>query len=216
MGNNLTSPNTISASPNLANLSSWFEREIAGVDPAPLSEVLHIIGASLSAFVRFPEKAILLWHGCDRVVPTGQKTKYHSYPQALKDAAKTAGVYLDARANGPAIAAFQMGGGDRPARFGSSNAWSVHHPYSGKFPFPGRESTTHAAKCCEHFTQSAGLIAVHPLADALCDELPAFAWLLRAEAFRRFSYDPDRVFSTDDGGLGFAQCAKVEVLHASA
>jgi hypothetical protein len=46
------------------------------------------------------------------------------------------------------------------------------------------------------FTHSAGLVAVHPLADALADEVPYFAWLLRSEAFRRFRFDPDGVFAS--------------------
>jgi hypothetical protein len=32
----------------------------------------------------------------------------------------------------------------------------------------------HAAKDCNHFTQSAGLIAAHLIADALSDEFPFF------------------------------------------
>jgi hypothetical protein len=93
--------------------------------------------------------------------------------------ARARGVVLDTRPNGPAIAAFILAGGIRPERFGSSNAWSVHHLYSGKFPYIGPKTTTHAAKESGHFTQSAGLVAAHPIADALVDEFPFFAWLLR-------------------------------------
>src|ERR1041384_5357009 len=99
---------------------------------------------------------------------------------------------------------FYSRGGDRPKRFRSSNAWSIHHLYSGKFPYYGRESTTHAAKDGNHFTQSAGLVAVHPVADALSDEFPFFAWLLRAKAYIQFGYDPDRAFSSQVDDLGFA------------
>src|SRR5262245_61791339 len=100
--------------------------------------------------------------------------------------ASSAGVVSDTRPNGPAIAAFLMAGGSRPERFGSSNAWSVHHVYSGKFPYAGRQTTIHAAKESFHFTQSAGLVATRPVADALVDEFPFFTWLLRAEAYVRF------------------------------
>jgi hypothetical protein len=48
-----------------------------------------------------------------------------------------------------------------------------------------------------HCTRSAGLVAVHPIADQLCDEYPFVAWLLPALAFRTFGYDPDGPFSTD-------------------
>jgi len=47
----------------------------------------------------------------------------------------------------------------------------------------------------KHFTQSAGLVAIHPIAEALKDEYFYFAWMLRHEAFLRFDYDPDTVFS---------------------
>jgi hypothetical protein len=46
-----------------------------------------------------------------------------------------------------------------------------------------------------YFTQSAGLVAIHPVADALADEFAVFAWRLRAEAFLRFGYDPEGAFS---------------------
>jgi len=49
------------------------------------------------------------------------------------------------------------------------------------------------------------LIATHPVADALCDEFPFFAWLLRAESFRRFGYDPDGVFSSQQDEFGFVE-----------
>jgi len=86
-------------------------------------------------------------------------------------------------------------GGVRPERFGSTNATTMHHVYSGKFPYIGKVKTLHAVKFHKHFTQSAGVVASHPVADALGDEYPFFAWLLRYEAFKRFGYDPDRVFS---------------------
>lgn len=48
----------------------------------------------------------------------------------------------------------------------------------------------------------------------MCDEYPFFAWLLRAEAFRRFGYDPDGVFSdaaVDE--FGFVSGRRAEVIH---
>jgi len=49
-----------------------------------------------------------------------------------------------------------------------------------------------------------GWSAVHPIAEALEDECFHFAWLLRREAFLRFGYDPDAVFSekADEDGFG--------------
>jgi len=64
-----------------------------------------------------------------------------------------------------------------------------------------------------HFSQSAGLIAVHPIADGLADEFPFFAWLLRAESFNRFGYDPDGVFSKGQDEFGFHGNPKTEVVE---
>lgn len=45
------------------------------------------------------------------------------------------------------------------------------------------------------FTEAAGLVALHPVADSLADECAYFAWWLRQQAYERFGFDPDRVFS---------------------
>jgi hypothetical protein len=51
--------------------------------------------------------------------------------------------------------------------------------------------------------QPAGLVAVHPVAEAPKDDCFHSAWLLRYEAFLRFDYDPDAVFSEKAGECGF-------------
>lgn len=112
-------------------------------------------------------------------------------------------ITLDTRPNGPARASFEFAGGQRPERIGSTNGWTAHHLYSGKFPYIGCSDTTHAVKLGNHFTQSAGIITAHPIADALCDEYPFFAWLLRALSYQKFGYDPDGVFSNKRDDLGF-------------
>ncbi|HEY1801578.1 MAG TPA: hypothetical protein VGG46_11655 [Terriglobales bacterium] len=56
------------------------------------------------------------------------------------------------------------------------------------------------------------MIATHPVAEALCDEYPFFAWLLRHESFRRFGYDPDSVFSPKQDPFGFAKGDDCEVM----
>ena len=55
----------------------------------------------------------------------------------------------------------------------------------------------------KHFTQSAGLVAIHPAAEAPRGECFRFARLPRHEAFLRFDYDPDTVFSERAGECGF-------------
>jgi hypothetical protein len=134
----------------------------------------------------------------------------------IRELANDRKITLDSRPNGPARAAFQLAGGFRPERYGSTNDWTAHHLYSGKFPYLNRVATTHAVKLGRHFTQSAGVITAHPIADAMCDEFPFFAWLLRAESFRRFGYDPDGVFSESQDELGFARGFASEVVLACA
>jgi hypothetical protein len=202
---NLASPNGLIEPPDPKDPAAWYFRETAQILDISLKNVLNEVGTNIDHFVRWPGKALLLWNGCDRKAEEGKKQKYHKYPAHLKSLAKTASFKLDTRPNGPAIASFIAAGGDRPIRFGSSNRWSIHHLYSGKFPFPGRQTTKHASKSAVHFTQSAGLVAVHPIADSLVDEFPFFTWFLRLEAFSKFGYDPDSVFSVSQDEFGFCQ-----------
>jgi hypothetical protein len=189
---NLQSPTVIQKPCDLADLGGWFGLEVEAVQEPAIRELLLGVQRSLDVFVRWPERALLLWEGRDR------STKYHrDYPAPVVLAAQKASLIRDGRVNGPAVAAYRLAGGERPPRFGSNNGWSVHRLYSGKFPYFGQPETLHAAYDGRHCTQSAGLVAVHPVADQMCDEYPFFAWLLRSLAFQKFGYDPDGVFSAD-------------------
>lgn len=210
---NLESPNRLSQKCNLADLTAWALKEASAVSDSAVRECVTTVCKSLDVFVRWPGKAVLLWDGCDRIAPPGERQRIHTFPEPIKRAAKLVKAPLDTRSNGPAIIAFLVAGGVRPIRYGSHNSWSVHHIYSGKFPYAGKSATLHAAKDGLHFTQSAGLIAVHPIADGMCDEYPFFSWLLRAEAFRRFGYDPDAVFAdTATDRFGFAANHPTEII----
>lgn len=212
MAYNLESPNSIAGPIDFENPSRWIARETLTIQSPAIRDVFHLVAANVGEFVRWPSRAVLLWQGCDRVPLEGEERKYHNYPEAIRKLAKERRVKLDARPNGPAIAAFLLAGGIRPERFGSLNAWSIHHLYSGKFPYAGRKETKHAIKDCNHFTQSAGLVATHPIADGLSDEFPCFAWLLRAMAYKRFGYDPDGVFSPHQDTLGFTEGHGCDIL----
>src|SRR5262249_30271402 len=199
----------------LFNLKGWLTKELAEVSSPAERAIVSSVAGELDAFIHWSREALLLWPTCTRVPSPGKRQAYFSYPPHIRDIARASNVVLDTRANGPAIAAFVLAGGNRPGRFGSSNAWSIHHLYSGKFPYVGRQTTTHATKESRHFTQSAGLVAVHPVADALVDEFPFFAWLLRAHAYLRFGYDPDGVFSKFRDIYGFVQGRQCRVVEAT-
>lgn len=208
---NLSSPTAISSRCDLKHLESWLEQELRVIDSDAVRSVVGVVCTNLTSFVQMPVSSILLWKGADRIPTQGKRQKYHKYPDEIKCLAKERGLKLDTRPNGPAIASFLFAGGHRPSRSGSSNDWSIHHLYSGKYPYLDRTSTTHATKDGLHFTQSAGLVAVHPIADAMCDEFPSFTWFLRAKAFLQYGYDPDQVFTDihDEYGFGNKSSCKV-------
>ena len=111
-------------------------------------------------------------------------------------------MQVDSRSNGPAIMSFLLVGGERPRR-SNRQGWHVDHIYDKKFPWVTKTRSLHAVKDGKHFTQAAGLVAIHPIAEALKDEYFCFAWLLRREAFVRFDYDPDGVSSKSTDEHGF-------------
>lgn len=189
--------------PISGSVKQWFEREIAHLSPF-VRDITMEIFVHYKLLCAFPKKPLLFWSECNRTPEKGKNLKYHQYLEEHKTLAKRCNVSLDTRPNGPAVAAFELAGGIRPLRDGSNNKWHVHHLYSGKFPYPGRTQTLHASKNGLHFTQAAGLIAVHPFADALCDESPAFAWFLRHISWKKFAYDPDHVFADTINQFGFA------------
>jgi len=193
------------------DLDGWIRQQINTSLQAALHKAIGLVLDHLDEFVKFPKKSVLLWKGCDRV---GGLAKKHDYPESLKNVLAKGGVIRDVRSNGPAITAFLFAGGERPARNQPSRGWNIHHLYDGKMTYHGREASMHAVKDGNHFTQSAGLVAVHPVADALCDEVPAFAWYLRGLSLKRFGYDPDAVFP---GGrpdeFGFLHPHKPQVIY---
>ena len=155
--------------------------------PPHVLEVVDHVWERRHLFLRWPQRTLCFIPDCIRI-------RYHEYSAEQKVQLRNARIAPDSRSNGPAIMAFLLAGGERPARQVRGKRWSVHHIYDGKFPAPGRSATVHAVKDGRWFTEAAGLVAVHPIADALADEVPYFAWLLRKEAFDRFGLDPDAVF----------------------
>jgi hypothetical protein len=151
------------------------------------SSIMNKICENPSAFISWPQRPLLLLPGVTR------ETKYHQYPPEVMHQLRSAGISPDRRSNGPAICSFLLAGGVRPLRE-TGNGWNIHHLYDGKFPHADNTTITHAVRDGRYFTEAAGLVALHPIADAMADEFADFAWFLRREAFNRFRFDPDRVF----------------------
>ena len=156
--------------------------------PEYILDLVDYVWRKRELFVKWPAKQMCFMPGCTRV-------DYHNYSAEQKAQLKAEGIAADSRSNGPAIMAFLLAGGERPGRAKPNKQWSVHHIYDGHFPLDGRSSTAHAVKDGRYFTEAAGLVAIHPIADALADEVPYFAWLLRFEAYKRFGFDPDEAFA---------------------
>jgi hypothetical protein len=194
----------------LDDLDAWLEQEAATIPEVAFRTTIVAVNVSLQRFVCWPQRAELLWSGCDRKPEEGKKQRYHRFPDALKPLVRQH-RFTDRRSNGPAKLAYLVATGQRPLR-ANGNGWHIHHLYDGQFPYPGgARSSLRAVMHPLHFTQSAGLVAVHPVADALADEFPVFAWRLRAEAFLRFGYDPEGVFSESQDEFGFSGRGPVKV-----
>ena len=145
-------------------------------------------------FIRWPKRAYCFWPGQVRANGTG-RTPCYEYSQEQLALISQAGLESRAWNNDPAIFAFKLAGGDRPQRADWKWEWTIHHIYDGKFEAQPGWQTTHAVRHPAYFTEAAGLVALHPIADSLASEVALFAWLLRHEAFKRFGFDPDGVFN---------------------
>lgn len=163
--------------------------ELREHSPAHVLSVADDVWLDRDNFIKWPGKSLLFMPGVSR-----SRIKYYDYNLEQKYHLKCAGIRADRRSNGPAIMAFLLAGGERPKRENKNREWSIHHIYDGKYPWPNTNRSVHAVQDGSLFTESAGLVAVHPIADALADEVPFFAWLLRLEAYKRFDFDPDNVF----------------------
>lgn len=180
---------------NMVLFHSKMDRELDKLSPSE-RRVIDEVWQKKTEYIRWPVKARLLMPKCVRA-------KYHpDIPNHLREEARLRGVSVDTRSNGPAIMSFLLAGGERPLR-SNNQGWHIDHIYDGVFPWENEKETLHAVKNGNHFTQSAGLVAVHPIAEAVRGEYFYFSWLLRYEAFLKFSYDPDKVFCEKVNEQGF-------------
>ena len=79
---NLESPNHLSQKCNLADLTAWALKEASAVSDSAVRECVTTVCKSLDVFVRWPGKAVLLWGGCDRIAPPGERQRIHTFPEA--------------------------------------------------------------------------------------------------------------------------------------
>jgi hypothetical protein len=155
--------------------------------PSAVLDIADHVWKRKNEFIRWPKRAFLFMPGVIR-------TRYHQFTEEQRRTLRDAAISPDRRSNGPAIMAYRLAGGERPVRVALGREWSIHHIYDGQFPWPGQLASIRAVIDGKLFTEAAGLVAIHPIADALADEVPYFAWLLRLEAFKQFGFDPDGVF----------------------
>jgi len=103
----------------LKDLSGWLEAEVCSTPIESHRRVILEVNHNLSDFVKWSERAELLWQGCDRTVD------YHSFPDSLNHLFKERKLKRDTRSNGPAVAAFQVAGGNRPMRASGNGCISI-------------------------------------------------------------------------------------------
>ncbi len=143
-------------------------------------------------FFRWPRKARLLWLGLTRH-PNGCRQDCYEYPENVTAQLEKKRLKPDGRNNGPAILAFLMENGERPA------GWHIHHVYDGNVLIPGTQTPIlHAVRHGGYFTHSGGLVAAHPAAHYVAHQSELLGWLLKWEAFRRFKFDPDAIFENGE------------------
>jgi hypothetical protein len=153
------------------------------IRPTEWSAILSILNDP-EQFFQWPRATVLLWQGCVRTRNDGE----HIYPEAVIQYLARLALKPDTRTNGPAILSFLAAEGKRPNC--GNEGWPIHHI------FDGTEGSPHAIKEGDHFTQSAGLVAAHPIAHDLAHRSALLKWLLHREAFMRFDgYDPAKKFT---------------------
>ncbi|MEJ0090655.1 MAG: hypothetical protein WDM80_13050 [Limisphaerales bacterium] len=148
------------------------------------------------AYFKWPKKERVLNQEWIRITDPNNRDDLYSYSPNIIQECESAKIPADGRSNGPAIVTFLLSGGARPLREDPPTwGWSIHHIYDGKFPAPHQEGgVLNAVRVAGEFTNSRGLVAAHPVADFVAANSRLLAWLLRWEAFRRFNYDPNRIF----------------------
>jgi hypothetical protein len=112
---------------------------------------------------------------------------HHSYSDELRETFGKFKIPIDSKSNGPAVMSYLLSGGEM--RFTSHDKlWEIHHIYNRDFSFNGE--ILDAVHCGNHFTDSAGLVAAHPVAHKAAHTFAYIARRLWQEANERYEYNP--------------------------
>jgi hypothetical protein len=165
---------------------------------------LEEIEALLLGWIRWPKDASLLWDGCVRM------SAPYVYPGLLQRRIPH-GVIMDRRMNnGPGRTAFHAGGGSCP------EGWMCHHIYDrwySPWPREGKPLVGGAVAVGRHFTQSAGIAAVHPTVNIDAHGDTTVSRFLKLLAFLKFGYDPEQRFGDKTDDYGFESGHRCKVLY---
>lgn len=201
-------------------VAEWVSHQVALeqiTDSLTAAEVerhcLALARRGLPECYRFAERAQLFWRGItrgNRNTTAGLDTPdahvkdfilkvcdSHYHP-VLRQFLVDNGVMLDSPFPvTPEEVAFTLAGGSLQSSEDESH-WRLRHLYDGKHAFEGRAHTLNSYEDGDHFTESAGLVAVRSACDDNLGQYGCVAKTLRWCAFENFGYDPDRYF--DPGG----------------
>lgn len=196
----------------------WIECQVSRDIPTslPLQQMLFSLCVDLysaNTLVHFAARSMLIWPRCtpgenlDGLPDDAKELSFSSAGAGIPEYAKKR---LQQELTERGITSLERCPVD-PDRFSFRFAdgfilpgWHFHHIYDGTSPLGRGKKTLNARHHGLHFTQTAGMVAIHPIVEALYDYFPCIKRTLRARSFKEFRYDPDRYFSKcehDDRGF---------------
>jgi hypothetical protein len=199
-------------------VAAWIRLQVVldGIlDPTTAAEMeahcLALARTGLPQCYRFAERSQLFWRGITRgnrnataavgdedfdakkfILEAGEKHYHPLLKRFLLDNGITLSPPFPIT---PEEIAFALAGGGSLQR-PDGGLWSLTHLYDGRHPFEERATTLNAYNEGDHFTESAGLVAVSPACGDYL-ESGCVVKTLRWVAFEEFSYDPDHYFNAD-------------------
>lgn len=200
------------------NWQRWIECQVSRDNPTslPLQQMLFKLCVDLysaNTLVEFAARSMLIWPRCtlgENLDGLPEDAKAVSFYCAAAGFSEHDKQRLEHKLKERGITSLERYPID-PERFSFSFAggynhpeWSFHHIYDGTSPLGKGKKTLNARHHGLHFTQTAGLVVIHPIVEALYDHFPCIRRTLRARSFKKFGYDPDRYFSNcehDDRGF---------------